>query len=152
MSSEGRTKWSLYDQDYTKFLYSCLCWVSHLFKTTTSNISKTQWPHLGQSESICGKLIHNSPDRPPNTNHAGLMKGITDPSSPFSAPDSAPHYFISVPFQTQVTPPLQESLCWCTKSNECKVRSTAVKPPTSHLQDPNSISYCLSSYVLASLW
>lgn len=46
VSSEGRTKWSLYDQDYTRLLYSCLCWGSHLFKTATSNISKVQWPHL----------------------------------------------------------------------------------------------------------
>lgn len=45
-SSEDRTKRSLCDQDYTRLLYSCLCWGRHLFKTTTSNISKARWPHL----------------------------------------------------------------------------------------------------------
>lgn len=53
VSSEGRTKWSLYDQDYTRLLYSCLCWGSHLFKTATSNISEAQWPHLaGWSQPV----------------------------------------------------------------------------------------------------
>lgn len=53
-------------------------------------------------------------------------------------------------FSISVTP-LQRPLYWCTNHNQCKVRSTPVKPVTSHLQDTDNPSYCLPVCSLASL-
>lgn len=103
-----------------------------------------------QLESVCGKFIRNSLDSPPNTARTGMKKGNTELSSLFCTWFCSPLFRINT-FSISVVPPLWESLCWCTKHNECQARSTAVKPPTSHLQDPDNISYCLPVCPLASL-
>lgn len=150
VSSEGRTKGSLYDQDYTRWLYSCLCWGSHLFKTTSSNISKAQWPHLASwSQSVENSfttlltVLQTYSRWDEEREHWSFL-------SLFCTWFCSPLFRINI-FPIPVAPPLQESLCWCTKRNECQGRSTAVKPPTSHPQDPDNISYCLPVCALASL-
>lgn len=141
MSSEGRTKWLLYDQDYTRLLYSCLCWDSHLFKTTTSNISKAQWPHLAR----WSQSMENSFTTLPRALQRQIMLGwrketlILPPL--FLHMTLLPIFHINT-FSISVTP-LQEPLYWCTNHNGHQVRSTAAKPVTSHPQDPDNIGYCL---------
>lgn len=100
-SREGRTKRSLYDQDYTRLLYSCLCWGSHLFKTTTTNISKAQWPHLASWNQSVENSFATLLTVAQTQNTLGWRRGTLS-LLPFSAPGSAPLYFIWIPFQSQL--------------------------------------------------
>lgn len=146
-SSEGRTKWLLYDQDYTRWLYSCLCWDSHLFKTTTSNISKAQWSHLASQS------MENSFTTLPRALQRQIMLGWTKGTlilpSLFMHTTLLLHisyqYFFNLSYSSAKT------LYWCTNHNQCKVRSTPVKPITPHLQYTDNPSYCLPVCSLASL-
>lgn len=144
VSTEDRTKWSLYDQDYTRLLYSCLCWGRHLFKTTTSNISKAQWPHLASwSQSVENSFtiiltVFQTQIVP------GWTKGTVILLPPFPTPDSAPWYFRINPFTISVPPSLQGSLCRRIK-HECLVRSKATGFPSAGSRQHYLLSTCLSA-------
>lgn len=80
-----------------------------------------------------------------------MKKGYANPSFPLCCTWFCSTLFHINTFSISVAPPLQEPLCWCTKHDECQARSAAVKPLTSHQQEPDNISYCLPVCTLASL-
>lgn len=78
----------------------------------------------------------------------GWRKGTVIPLPPFSAPDSAPCNCRIDTFSICIPPPPHGSSCWCIK-DERQIRGKEAKPPTSHPQHPDNISYCLPVCPLA---